>query len=144
MEARLDHIVIWVDDPIRSVEFYQRILGLDGVRVADFRAGRAPFPSVRVSADSIIDLTARAGAASVDEMVGSVGSAGHPINHVCLAMSRIDFEALQRRLDENGISASGAMEQSFGARGAAVRSFYFSDPDGNVIEARYYAESDFT
>jgi glyoxylase I family protein len=30
------------------------------------------------------------------------------------------------------------MTQSFGARGFAPEAFYFADPDGNVLEARYY------
>ena len=37
------------------------------------------------------------------------------------------------------IATSSMMEQSFGARGLATRAFYFRDPDGNVVEARYYA-----
>ena len=32
------------------------------------------------------------------------------------------------------------MKQSFGARGLAPQTFYFGDPDGNVLEARYYDE----
>jgi hypothetical protein len=34
---------------------------------------------------------------------------------------------------------SALMEKSFGARGLAPETFYFPDPDGNVIEARYYS-----
>ena len=34
----------------------------------------------------------------------------------------------------------GEMKSSFGARGLAPHTFYFGDPDGNVLEARYYEE----
>jgi glyoxylase I family protein len=139
MEARLDHVVFWVEDPLRSVDFYERVVGLPGVRVEEFREGKAPFPSVRVSAESIIDLMAPGAASSADALAGVNGSAGHPVNHVCLAMSQGDFEELHARLEENEVSASPMMEKFFGARGFAPLSFYFSDPDGNVIEARYYS-----
>jgi catechol 2,3-dioxygenase-like lactoylglutathione lyase family enzyme len=140
MQARLDHVVLWVDDPLRAVEFYEKVLGLAGVRVDDFRAGRAPFPSIRVSEDTIIDLMARVAAPMVEAMAGAGGSAGHPVNHVCLALGAREFEALRARLATHGVATSPDMEQSFGARGLAPRAFYFRDPDGNVLEARYYRE----
>jgi len=62
------------------------------------------------------------------------------VNHVCLAMTKAEFEALRTRLAENGAPIGGAMTSSFGARGLAPHTFYFSDPDGNVLEARYYDE----
>jgi catechol 2,3-dioxygenase-like lactoylglutathione lyase family enzyme len=138
MEA-IDHIVVWVEDPLRSLDFYQRVVGLPGVRAEEFREEKVPFPSVRVSTDSIIDLMMRSAAPAVDAITGDGGSAGHPVNHVCLAMSQGEFEALRGRLAENGVNTSATMEQSFGARGVAPHAFYFQDPDGNVIEARYYA-----
>ncbi|MFF5207369.1 VOC family protein [Streptosporangium sp. NPDC000396] len=138
MQARMDHVVIWVDDQLRSVDFYTAVVGLAGERVEEFRAGRAPFPSVRVSADSIIDLVARSSAASVNAQPGAEGTAGHPVNHICLAMGRDDYDALRRRLEDNGNEIPITMEKSFGARGIAPQTFYFTDPDGNVIEARYY------
>jgi len=139
MMSRLDHVVLWVEDPLRSVEFYQTVVGLEGVRVDEFRAGSAPFPSVRVSAETILDLMIRTAAPVVDLMAGSDGSAGHPVNHVCLAMSEPEFERLRQRLADRGIQTSAVMERSFGAQGFAPRAFYFRDPDGNVLEARYYA-----
>jgi glyoxylase I family protein len=138
MEATLDHVVLWTEDPLRAVEFYEHVVGLTPVRVEEFRAGQAPFPSVRVSAESIIDLMARAAAPLVDALSGAEASAGHRVNHVCLSMSAAEFAALQARLAARGIATSTMMQQSFGARGLAPCAFYFRDPDGNVLEARYY------
>ncbi len=139
MDARIDHIVFWVDDPQRSVAFYEQVLSAPGERVAEFIAGDAPFPSVRISAETIIDLMPRAMAAAVDAVTGADSSAGHRVNHLCLAMSAADYAALSARLEERGIARSGQTRQSFGARGPAAESFYFADLDGNVLEARYYA-----
>lgn len=144
MSHALDHVVVWVEDPLRSVEFFEAVVGLPGVRVEEFRAGAAPFPSVRVSETSIIDLMPRSLAPRLDAALGAAdpalgGSAGHPINHVCLAMSADEFEALRARLLRRGITPAGEMQRSFGARGLAPRTFYFRDLDGNVFEARYYA-----
>jgi glyoxylase I family protein len=138
MQAKLDHVVLWVADPLRSLEFYERVVGLTPVRADEFREGKAPFPSVRVSSDSIIDLMAKVAAPLVDHMVGASGTAGNLVNHVCIAMAREDVEALRKRLADSGVSVSKVMMNSFGARGLAPEAFYFRDPDNNVIEARYY------
>ena len=140
MPLALDHVVLWVEDPLRAVEFYEKVVGLAGVRVEDFRAGRAPFPSVRISGHSIVDLMGRAAAPLIDTMTGVQGSAGHRVNHLCIAMDKAEYEALRGRLEANGIDCSAVMEQSFGARGLAPKAFYFRDPDGNVLEARYYPD----
>ena len=36
------------------------------------------------------------------------------------------------------MDTSARLNRSYGARGWAPQDFYFSDPDGNVVEARYY------
>lgn len=138
MQVTLDHIVLWTEDPLRAVDFYVRIVGLTPVRVDEFRAGTAPFPSVRVSASTILDLMARAAAPMVDAITGVDASAGHRVNHVCLAMSESDCTALRGRLEAHGVAISDVMHQSFGAQGLAPEAFYFRDLDGNVLEARYY------
>ena len=68
----------------------------------------------------------------------AAGSAGHPVNHVCLALSRTEFDELERRLQAEGVDTSARLNRSYGARGRAPHAFYFADPDGNVLEARYY------
>jgi len=138
MQATLDHVVLWTDDPVRAVEFYERVVGLAPVRLEEFRAGTAPFPSVRISPTTILDLMARVAAPVVDAMAGAEASAGHRVNHVCLAMSKEDVTALEGRLEAHGVPVSPPMQQSFGAQGLAPTAFYFRDPDGNVLEARYY------
>ena len=135
---RLDHVVLWVEDPLRSLEFFEKIVGFEGVRVDEFRNKKTMFPSVRVSDDTIIDLVPRAAAPKINAIPGAAGTAGHPVNHVCIAMTEAEFTELQRRLEANGTPASHFMEQQSGARGIAPKAFYFRDPDGNILEARYY------
>jgi glyoxylase I family protein len=126
---RLDHIVLWTKDPRAAMDFYTRVIGLAPVRFSEFEAGEAPFPSVRVCADSIIDLV---------PLAMAEGGAGQPVNHVCLALSRAEYDALDRRLQAADVDISARRNHNFGARGWAPQVFYFSDPDGNVVEARYY------
>lgn len=139
MSLSVDHVVFWVADPLRSVEFYEQVLGCTGVRVDEFRAGKAPFPSVRLSPSSMIDLMPIERAAMANAIPGAAGSAGNKVNHLCLAMDPPAFAALRERLAARGVAVPVTMKDSFGARGSAPESFYFADPDGNVIEARYYA-----
>ncbi|WP_093801370.1 VOC family protein [Streptomyces sp. Wb2n-11] len=139
-ETHLDHVVLWANDPLASLEFYEKTVGLAGVRAAEFAEGKAPFPSVRVSAQSLLDLVPLTMAGAMNAVPGAESAAGHPVNHVCLAMDRQAFEALRGRLEEGGVAVSPYSYNSFGARGTAPRSFYFRDPDGNIVEARHYDE----
>ncbi|MFE1263576.1 VOC family protein [Streptomyces albogriseolus] len=136
--TRLDHIVLWVSDPIAAAHFYEKAVGLQPVRLAEFSAGEAPFPSVRVSEETILDLMPRSKADRMTMLPGAADSSGHPVNHVCLALSADAFDALLGRLQEQSVPVSDIAQDSFGARGLAKRSFYFRDPDGNLFEARHY------
>ncbi|MFI7617669.1 VOC family protein [Nonomuraea terrae] len=138
MDVRLDHLVCWVSDPLASLHFYEQVIGLPGVRADEFRDGKAPFPSVRISPETIIDLMAFEAMRGVDEGTGVKGSAGHPVNHFCLAVSKEEFDALKGRLKQHDVEVTGDSTNSFGARGIAPETIYFPDPDGNVIEVRWY------
>jgi glyoxylase I family protein len=135
---RLDHIVLWTKNPHASMDFYSRVVGLTPVRFAEFEAGEAPFPSVRVCEDSIIDLSPLDSIGATESLTGVERSAGHPVNHVCLALSKSEFDALDQRLQAEGVDTSVRLNHSYGARGWAPHTYYFADPDGNVVEARYY------
>jgi len=136
--ARLDHVVLWVRDPVAAADFYEKAVGLEPLRVTEFAAGKASFPSVRLNEETIFDLAPLPMAERMTMMPGAADSAGHPVNHVCLSLSGHDFDALRARLEERAVPVSGFTYDSFGARGKAKRSFYFRDPDGNAFEARHY------
>ena len=141
----IDHVVLWVESPQRALGFYVEVLGLAPERAEDYAAGRTSFPSVRVSETAILDLMERGQVAAVRAFTGGGAasdkeSGGTPINHVCLAMTAADYRALTARLEAAGVALTSAGERPFGARGHARESVYFQDPDGNVVEIRYYDE----
>ncbi|MEV7126269.1 VOC family protein [Streptomyces sp. NPDC093260] len=135
---RLDHVVLWVRDPVAAAGFYERAVGLEPIGVEEFGAGKVSFPSVRVNEETILDLAPLDLAPRMDMLPGAAGSAGHPVNHVCLSLPTEAFAALRTRLQEHDVAVSDFSYDSSGARGNARRSFYFRDPDGNVFEARHY------
>lgn len=117
----LDHIVLICADVETTLGWYCDLLGLEPVRVDQWRRGEVFFPSLRVSDATVIDLIA-----------------GQPrdgrLDHFCLVVEPIDLDA---------ISASGQFEvvdgpgRRFGARGDGT-SLYVRDPDGTVVELRHY------
>ena len=120
----LDHIVLRVSDVQRSLDWYTTQLGLAPVRVEEWRAGQCPFPSVRVSAGTIIDLTP-----------GDVDHARRNLDHFCMVVSADDLAEV-RSSDEFTIVRDPDFEL-YGARGYAD-GLYIADPDGNEIELRAY------
>ena len=136
----IDHVVLWVEDPKRSLDFYAGVLGLETVRAQEFEKGQARFPSVRINERTIFDIMDRNELLSLVQNFtgGGENVGGAPINHLCLSMSASEFTTLSARLAARGVNVRPGGENVFGARGQAVRSVYFNDPDGNVLEIRYY------
>lgn len=116
-----DHVVLNVADVERSLAWYTGELGLTPLRVDEWRRGEAPFPSVRVSSDTIIDIVA-----------GDRG--GENVDHLCLTVTPVDLEEVARsgRFDV----VEGPVPR-WGAKGIGT-SVYVRDPDGNVVELRHY------
>jgi len=139
----LDHAVLWVESAKRALKFYVDVLGLEPVRAGEFENGEARFPSVRLNETTIFDLMERDDLLSlVQEFTGGGdGIGGAPINHLCLSMKAPEFTQVSDRLVTHGVKLKPGGEDVFGAQGQAVRSVYFNDPDGNVLEIRYYNET---
>ena len=50
-EMEIDHVVLWVGDPKRALEFYVDVIGLEALRAQDFedgKAGNSPQPQSSV------------------------------------------------------------------------------------------------
>jgi catechol 2,3-dioxygenase-like lactoylglutathione lyase family enzyme len=118
-----DHLVLNVQDVERALEFYCGPLGLEPVRVEEWRAGKVPFPSVRITPATIIDLVSRPrGESNVD--------------HICLVVDPLDWREV---IDSGVFNVLEGPVERYGARGDAW-SLYVQDPDGNTVELRWYPQ----
>ena len=137
----LDHVVLWVEDPLKTARWLMELVGFEPVRVEEFERGESPFPSVRVNEHSIIDLSPRSDAPGVNDMTKTDASAGFPVNHVCIDVgSKAEYEALAERFEAAGVDTSARRKVTYGAKRYAPEAFYIRDFDGNVLEFRYYDE----
>jgi catechol 2,3-dioxygenase-like lactoylglutathione lyase family enzyme len=119
-----DHLVLRCADVETTLTWYVDVLGLQPMRVKEWRAGELSFPSVRVDAGTIIDLVSR----------GDTSTGSASIDHFCLVVDEVDLDAL---------AASGVFDvvetpaTRYGARGNGT-SLYVRDPDGMIVELRHY------
>lgn len=132
----MDHIVLNVEDDEEMIAFYHEVLRLPTERLEDYRAGDVPFPSLRLNADTIIDLFPK----ELWEKSAPRGEGRQNLNHFCIAITKTDWEALIKRLEARKISIERGPVRLWGARGIGT-SIYFRDPENNLIEARHYEGS---
>lgn len=116
--AGLDHIVLVTPDAENLIAWYREVLGLAAERLDEWRRGEVPFASLRVCADTIIDVVAGE-------------RTGVNLAHFALVVDAdLDTVAAEHRV--------AAPRELSGARGQG-RGIYLSDPDGNGVELRTYA-----
>lgn len=118
-----DHLVLNVSDVERALRFYGGTLGLAVERAEEWRAGKAPFPSVRVSPTTIIDLVRHP-------------RGGGNVDHICLVTEPLDWQEV---IDSGKFTVLEGPVSRLGARGEA-HSVYVEDPDGNTVELRWYPQ----
>lgn len=125
----LDHIVLEVGDVQRSVEFYTG-LGLQPVRLDEYRRGEVKFPSLRINAETLIDVFP-------PPMHDRPNGGGHNLHHFAL-VTDVPIAEIRETLKSLSIEIEQEADHNFGARGFA-NSVYVRDPDGNRVEIRTYA-----
>jgi catechol 2,3-dioxygenase-like lactoylglutathione lyase family enzyme len=121
MITGVDHVVLRVRDVERSVQWYLDHLGLAPERLDEWRAGEAPFVSLRVDDSTLIDLLA----AEPD---------GDNVDHVAYVTDRVGFD---RFVDGHVDLIEMGPVPLFGARGVGD-GVYVRDPDGHRVEVRTY------
>jgi len=123
--AKLDHIILAVNDVQQSIDFYTRILGLK------YDGQREPFSVIRVTPHFIVQLAPW----------GTKGG-----EHLAFSMTLAEFDATFARIREAGIEygdsfhAVGNMRgpgEEGGAEGMG-KALYFFDPSKHLIEIRHY------
>jgi len=116
----IDHVVVTCTDVESTMRWYRDKLGLEPLRLEDFRAGKVPFVSMKISDSALIDLVP-------GERTGE----------------NIDHFSLYVQADLEEVAASGDFDVVrdpkiiFGARGDGP-GMYVRDPEGNLIELKSY------
>ena len=116
---------LYVEDVDRSVEFYQRILGLEVLsrspRLAALDAGR--------QGALLLFRHGLTSGGMADEEGTIPGHEGQGRLHMAFAVAAADLPAWRAKLDREGIPLAG---ESHWRRGGT--SLFFRDPDGHAIE----------
>src|SRR5690348_12198099 len=121
---RLDHLVLAVANPEATLVFYQRVLGM---RRIEFGAGRLAlgFGDQKIN---IKQWTPELASVPCEAARPTPGSAD-----LCFTTAT-PVEAVMQHLQACGVALDGpAPVERTGAR-RRLRSVYFRDPDGNLIE----------
>ena len=132
MTISLDHLVINSRDVERTLAFYRQLFAVELESLADYRAGKALFPVIRLSPTLIIDVFPPSMWQQPDKAPGGIGN----INHFCLVLDDGAWQLAYKMAKQQGWLARDAAVVT-GARGKGW-SFYVDDPDGNLVEIKKY------
>lgn len=116
----IDHVVLNVADGERAMRWYVERLGLQPVRYDEWKAGSAPFLSLRLDDTTIIDLL-------------ETERTGENVNHIALWVDG-DLDEL---LANDDVEVIRTFDSLFGAQGFGP-AVYIRDLDGNQIELKRY------
>ncbi|HKA02916.1 MAG TPA: VOC family protein [Acidimicrobiales bacterium] len=117
----IDHIVLDCADVEKELAWWRDAIGLEPLRLEEWRRKEVPFVSVRVNAHTIIDLF-------------EAPRTGENLNHVAITVEDVDLDELAA---SGRFDVVGGPSQLFGARGTGT-GLYVRDPEGNVVELRTY------
>ncbi|HLV75778.1 catechol 2,3-dioxygenase-like lactoylglutathione lyase family enzyme [Actinomadura hallensis] len=159
----INHLALVSSDMKRTIDFYSGVLGMPLIKTLELPGGLGQhfffdcgggdclaffwFPD---APDPVPGISAPAGRPEQGELLSAVGS----MNHVAFHVPVDKFEEYRRRLRDKGVEVSPILNHDDSPLGISpdvnegvfVRSFYFQDPDGILLEfacwTRTFDESD--
>lgn len=116
---QIDHVVLYVSDMERALQFYETVLGCKLMR------HNTKLNLMHLSAgSSMLDLLP----------MPQNGGSGSNVDHVAFQIAPFDADALCAHLRRHGVEPTEPRDR-FGAGGVGP-SLTFLDPDGNTIELK--------
>jgi catechol 2,3-dioxygenase-like lactoylglutathione lyase family enzyme len=125
LAIELDHLILAVNDRLRSIDFYSGIVGFR------HEGDDGPFSTLRVSPGFVIQIA----------QWGTQGGA-----HLAFAMSKAEFDSIFERIKSARIAFGDRYDlvgnmrgpgDENGARGMG-KTVYFFDPDRHLLEIRHH------
>src|SRR5215472_5251250 len=147
----INHLALVSSDMKRTIDFYSGVLGMPLIKTIDLPGGMGQhfffdcgggdcvaffwFPD---APDGMPGISAPKTRPDQGELLSATGS----MNHVAFHVPADRFEAYRQRLKEKGVEVSPILNHDDSLYGIAremhdgvfVRSFYFQDPDGILLE----------
>ena len=146
----LNHLALVCSDMARTVDFYSDVLGMPLIKTIELPGGGQHFffdignggslaffwfPDAPPAAPGIASAGSLPGKGSLTSAVGSM-------NHVAFDVPVEEIDSYVERLRAKGVKCSGVVNHDDSEQGVAremhdgvfVRSVYFQDPDGILLE----------
>ncbi|MEU1960827.1 VOC family protein [Nocardia sp. NPDC019304] len=159
----INHLALVCSDMRRTIDFYSGMLGMPLIKTIElpgnlgqhffFDCGNGntlAFFWLADAPDAAPGVAAPRGLPDAGELLSAVGS----MNHVAFAVPPERFDEYYQRLRDEGIEVSRVLNHDDSPAGVSrdvhpgtfVRSFYFQDPDGVLLEfacwTRTFTEAD--
>lgn len=147
----VNHIALVCSDMARTVRFYRDLLGMPLVRTIDLPGGMGQHFFFDIGNDDCLAFFWFANAGPAHPGVsnaptlpdrGDIASAHASMNHLAFDVPLHKFEEYRQRLIDDGVEVSMILDHDDSERqiartfhpGVFIRSFYFRDPDGILLE----------
>jgi catechol 2,3-dioxygenase-like lactoylglutathione lyase family enzyme len=147
----VNHIALVCSDMARTVRFYRDVLGMPLVKTIELPGGMGQHFFFDIGNDDCLAFfwfadasPARPGVSNAPHLPGegAITSAHASMNHLAFDVPLERFEEYRRRLIDDGVAVSMVLDHDDSEHqvarrfhpGVFVRSFYFRDPDGILLE----------
>jgi catechol 2,3-dioxygenase-like lactoylglutathione lyase family enzyme len=146
----VNHVALVARDMAETVDFYERVLEMPLVKTVEFAGGRGQHFFFDCGGGNLLAFfwwengpPAAPGVASVEDFPAKPMSAVGSMNHVAFTVDEDELESNLQRLKDKGVPVLPVVvnhdDSELGASrkmhpGVFVRSVYFTDPNGIMLE----------